>query len=389
MGSLVTTNGGGNALAAYGGANPWAEAARGVADGAYLKFNGNKGDITFGSDDDDLPEKSLIIVDMQSMALGWICWDDSQVVEEVLVNVVDGKPPLEHELTDHGPFNDDDDGWREAASVSAVLYSYGEDTKDEAVGTKLLFKTSTGGQVRSLKKLAGQYGRLFMQHPDELPIVELTVESYMPKVKKHGRKYSLVMKIVGWVSAAEAEAMMAGDHGDDESDYEPEEKPKAASRRDRDEDEAPAPRRSRREEPAEEDEAPAPRRGRREEPAEEDEAPAPRRSRREEPADEDEAPAPRRGTRREEPDEDEDAAPAPRGRSEARRARDAAPADEDAQDEDVAPAPRRSRREEPAEEDEAPAPRRGRREEPAEEDEAPAPRSGRGAPSNARLRRFD
>jgi hypothetical protein len=66
MGNLATQGGGGNALAAYGGVNPWAEAARGVADGAYLKFNGNKGDLTFGSDDEDLPVGSRIIIDMNS-----------------------------------------------------------------------------------------------------------------------------------------------------------------------------------------------------------------------------------------------------------------------------------------------------------------------------------
>ena len=42
MGNLVTQTSA-NALAAYGGTNPWAEAARGVETGAYLKFNGNTG----------------------------------------------------------------------------------------------------------------------------------------------------------------------------------------------------------------------------------------------------------------------------------------------------------------------------------------------------------
>jgi hypothetical protein len=156
MGSLATQGGASNALAAYGGVNPWAEAARGVADGAYLKFNGNLGDITFGSDDTELPVGSRIVVDMSSFALGWTCWAESQVVEEILVPVVDGKPPLEHELTDHGPYDDDDDGWRESASISAVISSYGTDEQDEAIGTKLLFKTSTGGAVRSLEEALGR-----------------------------------------------------------------------------------------------------------------------------------------------------------------------------------------------------------------------------------------
>lgn len=347
MGNLATT-GGGNALAAYGGVNPWAEAARGVADGAYLKFNGNTGAITFGSDDEDLPVGSRLVFDPLSLAFGWTCWVDSQVQEEILVPVVDGKPPLEHELTDHGPYDDDDDGWRESTSFSAVLLSYGEDDQDEAVGTKLLFKSSTGGPVRSVKKLSGAYGRAFMQHPGKLPIIELATESYMPKVKKHGKKWSLIFKIVGWISEAEAEAMVSGD-ADGEGDYEPEPAPAKKPARAA----LPAP------EPEEEEEvAPAPRRRAAPAPVEEEEeeAPAPRRRA---------APAP-------EPEEEEEEAPAPRRRR-------AAPVEEE-EEEAPAPAPRRRAAAAPAEEED-------------EGDVAPTPRGrspGRGAPpASARMRRFD
>lgn len=330
MGQLATRSSDSTALATTGGANPWAEAARGVETGAYLKFNGNTGEITFGSDDEELPVGSQLVVDMQSLAFGWICWVDSQVEEEVLVPVIDGKPPMEHELKDHGPYNDDDDGWREAASFSAVLLEYGEDGQHESVGTKLLFKTSTGGPVRSTRKLSGQYGKLFMQHPGELPVVELSTESYIPKVKKHGKKWSLIFKIVGWIGEDELAGLTDGE-ADDERDYEPEPEPaKPAARRQR----QPEP------EPEPEDEPAPARRGRA-------------------------APEP-------EPAEDDDVAPAPRGRS-PQRNRQPEPEPEAAEDDDVAPAPR-SRRQ--------PAP------EPEPEDEpAPAAR-GRAAGGNARTRRF-
>jgi hypothetical protein len=403
MGSLVTTNAGANALAAYGGVNPFLEAARGVEDGAYLKFNGNKGDITFGSDDEELPEGSRIIVDMASLALGWICWDDSAVKEELFVPVVDGKAPLEHELTDHGPYNDPDDGWREAASFSAVIASYGDDDQDEAVGTKLLFKTSTGGPVRSTKKLAGQYGRLFMQHMGELPIVELTTDSYMPKNKKHGKKFSLIFKIVGWIAETAVEAMVGG-AGDDERDYEPEPEPAPVTKRravaapvvEEEEEEAPAPAPRRRAAAAapvveEEEEAPAPAPRRRAAAApvveeEEEEAPAPAPRRRAAAAapvvEEEEAPAPaprrRAAAAPVVEEEEEEAAPAPAPR---RRAAAAAPVAEE-EEEEAAPAPaprRRAAAAAPAEEDEG--------------DVAPTPRGrspGRAAPpANARVRKFD
>jgi len=347
MGQLVPQSGGRDV--ATTGANPWAEAGKGVADGAYLKFNGNDGRWSFGQDDEDLPAKSRVVGDMGTLAFGWMCWVESAVEEEILVPVVDGKPPMEHELEDHGPY-DDDDGWREAASISLVLESYGTDDQDEAVGTPLLWKTSTGGQVRQLRKLSAAYGRVFAQHPGEFPIIELGAESYVPKVKKHGKiKWSPVLKIVGWMTAEELAGLTGDGDYDDEDDFEepaPAAKKKKAI--------APPP------EEEEEEEAPAPARGRRAAaPVEEEE--------------EEEAPAPRRGRRaaapvEEEEEEDEPEAPAPR-----RGRKAAAPVEE--------------------EEEEAPAPRRGRAaaapvEE--EEEEAPAPRRGRGAAGGGRrVRNFD
>ena len=330
----------GSTALATGGANPWAEAARGVETGSYLKFNGNDGRWSFGQDDEDLPDGSRVVMDMESLAFGWICWVEGSVEEERLVPVMDGRPPLEHELTDYGPY-DEDDGWREAASISMVLESYGEDDQDEAVGTQLLWKTSTGGQVRQIRKLSGAYGRVFSQHPGEFPIVELAQESYAPKNKKHGKKkFSPVMKIVGWMTAAELEGLVGEPAGDDDDHDEPAprspKKEEAPARRRR---AAPEP------EPEEEEDEQAPRRGRRAAPEPEpEEEPAPRRRRaapEPEPEEEEEdEPAPRRGRRAApEPEEDEDVAPAPRGRSSGRRA---APAEEEAEEEDdgAAPAPR-------------------------------------------------
>lgn len=325
MGQLVQNSS--TAVGAYtAGANPWAEAAKGIESGAYLKFNGNDGRYSFGQDDEDLPEGSRVVGDMETLGFGWICWVESAVEEEVIVRVIDGKAPLEHELADHGPY-DDDDGWREAASISLVLESYGTDDQDEAVGTPLLWKTSTGGQVRQIRKLSGAYGRVFSQHPGEFPIIELAAESYVPKNKKHGKiKWSPVLKIVGWMTAEELEGL-AGPLGGDDDD-EP----------------APAKQTARRAEPEPEPEPEAaPRRGRREAaPVEEAEEATPPRRRREAPAEqveeEAEAPTPRRGRREAAPveaeDEDEPAAPAPR-----RGRRAAAPAEQEEDDGDAAEAP--------------------------------------------------
>ncbi len=304
--------------------NPWAEAAQSVETGTYLKFNGNDGRWSFGQDDEDLPEGSRVVGDMDSMAYGWTCWVEGNVEEETYTGIHDGKPLPEHQLTDYGPY-DDDDGWRESAKLSLVLESYGDDDQDEAVGTALLWKTSTGGQVRQIRKLAGAYGKVFAQHPGEFPIIELGAESYAPKNKKHGKKkFSPTLKIVGWMTDAEL-AGLVGDLGDDDG-----------------EDEAPA-RGGRRADPEPEPE-PEPRRGRRAaapaDDADDEQEERPARGRRAAaPADEEQEERPARGRRAAAPaddgdDEGEPARPA--------RGRRAAPADDgdDEGDEAAAPAPR-------------------------------------------------
>lgn len=314
---------GGNALTEFGGVNPWAEAGKGSETGAYLKFNGNSGDLTYGSDDTPLANGSLLVPDMTLYSKGWTCWKDSDPVEEILIPILEGNPPHETALPDHGPFDDADDGWRESGSLPFVILEHG--TGDDAlthddVGASLLFKTSTGGAVKSLKKLSAAYGRLFMTRPGLLPIVEIVIESYEPKVKKHGTKWAISFKIVDWITESELGGIAQGAPGDDEDDYEPEPAPKVAAK------ELPAPEPA----PVYEDEEPAPapvarRRSAPVEPIEEEVAPAPvrRRAAPVEPvveAEPDVAPAPRRRAApaaavAPEDEDGADIAPVARGRS--------------------------------------------------------------------------
>lgn len=301
MGSLVRKSA--DALAAYGGVNPFAEAGRGAETGDYLKFNGNSGELTYGSDDEVLPIGSYLVVDMSTYAQGQICWKDSEAVEEILVPILDGKPPREADLTDHGPYDDPDDGWREAGSISMVIFEHLGDEKIEPadhpdVGKSLLFKTSTGGAVRALKKLSAAYGRIFLTKPGQLPVIEVGCDEYMPKNKKHGKKYAITFKIVGWITEDEL-AGIAEAPGASGDDYEPEDEPAALP--------APEP-----EPEVEEEAAPPPRTRRAARPAPEPE-----------PEVEEEAPAAPRGRRAapaEPADDDGDSVPAPRGRSPGRGA---------------------------------------------------------------------
>lgn len=227
MGSLVPAGKSG-AISVYTGSdNPWADLGREVESGAFLNFNGNTGELTFGSEDNVLGDGSTVVGDMVNMSLGWICWKNGEPVEEVLVPVTQGKAPLEHELKDHGPYDDDDDGWREALSLPMIVESVDGNPNHEFVGTKLLFKTSTAGAIRSTKKLSGSYGKLFREHSGELPVIEISTESYTPRDKKYGKKYAINFKIIDWLGE-DGLAEILGELDDADGEYEAESAPAPA-----------------------------------------------------------------------------------------------------------------------------------------------------------------
>lgn len=228
MNAIVTVGKSGAATVYNGGDNPWADIGREVESGAFLKFNGNTGELTFGAEDNVLGDGSTVVADMFNLAQGWMCWKDGTPADSVFVAVTDGKPPLEHELKDHGPYDDEDDGWREAIQVGMIVESVDGDGDHEYVGTKLKFESSTAGVVRSVKKLSGAFGKQFREHMGELPVVEITTESYTPREKKYGKKHAINFKIIDWMDDA-AIAEIVGDLDDSAGDYEEEDDGAAAA----------------------------------------------------------------------------------------------------------------------------------------------------------------
>jgi hypothetical protein len=73
--------------------------------------------------------------------------------------------------------------------------------------------------MRPLGDLEKQFGREYKNHPGCVPIVEFSKGSYMPKEKKHGKKYFPQFKIVDWIDEAELDATYGEgskvDEGDD------------------------------------------------------------------------------------------------------------------------------------------------------------------------------
>lgn len=211
MSNALTVHDSRTAAAVAGNLDPFATAGQDMAgsQGTYLKFNGNSGEFTYGAEAEELPLGTRLAVDMNSFRRGFICWVEEEVVEEVMIRVVDGKPPEKHELTDHGPYvktEDRTDGWSEQAAVTL---------RDIATGKEFTFKHSSLSALRALGTLLKDFAKDYKNHPGELPIVELDTSSFIPKNKKFGKKYSPKFNIVEWSSEEE----LMSRFGENASDY--------------------------------------------------------------------------------------------------------------------------------------------------------------------------
>lgn len=167
----------------------------------YAKFNGNSGEMTYGSQAEEIATGERMAADVYGARKGWICWVESEVQEEIMVPIVQGQPPRADQLQDHGPYKTYDDGtkdgWSEQFSINFRLL--GEDHD----GAEITYKTSTKSAMRPLGDLIKQFSREYKANPGCVPIVEFDKGSYMPKEKKHGKKYFPTFKIVEWIEEGE------------------------------------------------------------------------------------------------------------------------------------------------------------------------------------------
>lgn len=263
----------------------------------YLKFNGNDGEYSYGSDNTELKLGSLLALNIQSYRRGWICWNDGEVVDEIMTPIHEGAPPKKTSLPDHGPYVEENDGWSEQYTIEMRMV--------EEPYINLLFQANNRSKRIAFENMMKDFAKGFRLNEGCAPVIEIDEREFEGKAKegskKRYKKHAPIFKIVDWKSLEELATLSEGTP----ADYEPEpavDEPvtsRRASRRD-EEDEAPR-RASRRDE---EDEAPR-RASRRD--AEEDE---PRRSaaRRDDPADEEDERPRRSASRRDEP-EDGDEAP--------------------------------------------------------------------------------
>lgn len=180
--------------------NPWVDYGR-VAGGqsniigSLLRFN--KGDYVSGQDAEEVPIGTKLVVNMDQLLVGWTRWEDNKPAEQIMGLVGDRFQPPRRDALGH----DDEDRWETDDKGNArdpwqpgnqVLMKGTGKNKDDLY---TYVATSKGG-IGAIGRLSHEYGKIMRERPDEYPVIELGVGSYIHK--QYGKTKVPVFKIVGW-----------------------------------------------------------------------------------------------------------------------------------------------------------------------------------------------
>ncbi len=183
--------------------------------GNLLRFN--KGDWLVGQDNDELKLGTKLVAAVEEVIVGYLKWEDSKVVDMRMGRVKDGfVMPARRDLgdVDQGVWDTDDQGKpRDPWQMTSYLILKAAEGQD-----LYTYAPSSAGGRNVVAALCGEYGKHSRQKPDEFPIVELAVDSYMHKVKSYGRIKVPVLQIIGWVNKSATMTAVAGEAADAEAD---------------------------------------------------------------------------------------------------------------------------------------------------------------------------
>lgn len=174
---------------------------------AFMKFDGNDGEFSFGSENTELLPGTQLILNPKSFKMGWVIWknkgDGNKVVYEVMHDpVLQGPPPNQNALPDHGPYLKGE-GPSEQYTVEFAL--------TEAPFTEMVLQGNNNSKRRALSALMKDFGGSFRLHPDKMPIVEIDAREFSITVDgRKAVKFAPNFKIVNWVDEAELIAMKEG-----------------------------------------------------------------------------------------------------------------------------------------------------------------------------------
>lgn len=181
------------------------------------------GDWVYGAENVEVEEGSHWAINPLSLMHGYISWTDhpgkqaNEVVGEVMVPMTSGLPP-KTELNDTGW------GWDQQLMFQLKCMD-GED-----VGTQVIYKTTSVGGMSACKALIAQIMKQLDVDPERpVPIIQLQSDSYTHK--KWGKTYTPIFDVVKWVEMSDAGAEEAGQKTPAQEAPEPEEQPKARTRK--------------------------------------------------------------------------------------------------------------------------------------------------------------
>lgn len=142
------------------------------------------GEWVFGQGDEVVQEGSRWVINVASIGHGYCCWIDGSLRGEVMGSVFDHKPPQ--------PAPVEGVGFKEQRSFDMKCLD-GDDA-----GTEVLYKTSSlSGMGESDRLFAALQARVSEEKVYIFPVVTMGTSHYTHK--KHGKIYTPVLTIVGWV----------------------------------------------------------------------------------------------------------------------------------------------------------------------------------------------
>ena len=211
MSNEVTTTTGFGALANMG-SNVFVDRAReeGARDGNFLMFSGQTGTFEYGSKDDrkEMDHGAQFVCEMFDFTDGWVCWVENTVADNISVRLTEGKPTLEKDLPDHGPYkeagpNEQQDGWHPQVGMPLVNAQTGE---------RFRMNLSAKGGIRAFWALVMAFGKGMARNKGKLPIIEIGANRFETK-SSTGKKqlaYAPTFEIVGWIDEVAYTALLEG-----------------------------------------------------------------------------------------------------------------------------------------------------------------------------------
>ena len=168
------------------------EGARGAY--SYLKFA--KGIWTAGMDDREIDRDDELALDPKSISKGGICWSGGSVLDERFETLASGRTVNLGELPDHGPYANDDDGWKAAVHCKFKSLTTGEEYS---------FSSTSHGGRKALAGVTKEFvARMKSGESDLVPIVRLSSDGY--KHKLYGYVATPLIEIVGWSNEDDLQA---------------------------------------------------------------------------------------------------------------------------------------------------------------------------------------